>query len=386
MNGPYLLNRMSGMSSQYDLSPGWHIPDQAMGRAERSSSHMNDPISFERPPITAGSHMLQHSTIIKTYWQNFYPYIRTLTDNDIGKEIMKVQSNNGDYSFVGEIMILRSINYLKKCNFCNRPSTFICTICKIKFYCSKECQKKDWQNHKKSCKKGLNHSFTYRPKYDKYGHTYDKITDYDSNDWVVVEEVRNIKPIRVTGDTYLTDQFTNRLSELNPFLKLKFNILCTNYSISLVNLKEAIDILNSHHVDIEDSLVYTYLQEYYVGIISKTDFLDKIGILISRTPEYDTSQPIPRVIFQTHNSKNSVNTYANIEEKKWVSKLKKCIDKEVAENQCVICITNEKKICAFPCGHLSSCASCVLKLYELNNMKCPICRSDVKKWHEIFMS
>jgi Ras family protein A len=39
----------------------------------------------------------------------------------------------------------------KKCNVCKKPSTSYCSKCKLIYYCSKECQKKDWKEHKTSC-------------------------------------------------------------------------------------------------------------------------------------------------------------------------------------------------------------------------------------------
>ena len=37
------------------------------------------------------------------------------------------------------------------CSFCQEPGNKKCSICKIRPYCSKDCQVKDWQNHKKNC-------------------------------------------------------------------------------------------------------------------------------------------------------------------------------------------------------------------------------------------
>jgi hypothetical protein len=39
------------------------------------------------------------------------------------------------------------------CNVCQKPSTLRCSKCRQAYYCSKECQKKDWKLHKKSCGK-----------------------------------------------------------------------------------------------------------------------------------------------------------------------------------------------------------------------------------------
>ena len=47
------------------------------------------------------------------------------------------------------------INELKKCHECNKSSStiFRCSACKLVYYCSKECQLKNWKMlHKKHCK------------------------------------------------------------------------------------------------------------------------------------------------------------------------------------------------------------------------------------------
>ncbi|CAG8660177.1 22642_t:CDS:1 [Cetraspora pellucida] len=38
-----------------------------------------------------------------------------------------------------------------KCNFCKKPTSYCCSRCKIKYYCSKSCQKKDYANHVLVC-------------------------------------------------------------------------------------------------------------------------------------------------------------------------------------------------------------------------------------------
>src|SRR5579862_7494779 len=39
------------------------------------------------------------------------------------------------------------------CNVCYNPTKTKCSKCHQTYYCSKEFQKKDWKEHKKSCKK-----------------------------------------------------------------------------------------------------------------------------------------------------------------------------------------------------------------------------------------
>jgi len=36
-----------------------------------------------------------------------------------------------------------------------RESKFRCTRCKERYYCGKECQAKDWKDHKRTCRKGV---------------------------------------------------------------------------------------------------------------------------------------------------------------------------------------------------------------------------------------
>ncbi len=38
------------------------------------------------------------------------------------------------------------------CGICLEKSTHICSVCKSRYYCSLNCQKKDWKLHKKVCK------------------------------------------------------------------------------------------------------------------------------------------------------------------------------------------------------------------------------------------
>ena len=38
------------------------------------------------------------------------------------------------------------------CSVCSKKGSKKCSNCKLQFYCSKQCQKKDWKNHKAICK------------------------------------------------------------------------------------------------------------------------------------------------------------------------------------------------------------------------------------------
>jgi hypothetical protein len=43
----------------------------------------------------------------------------------------------------------------KKCSMCEKETETKCSRCKEKRYCSVECQKKDWKEHKKTCGKSI---------------------------------------------------------------------------------------------------------------------------------------------------------------------------------------------------------------------------------------
>jgi hypothetical protein len=40
---------------------------------------------------------------------------------------------------------------LTGCVSCQKPATKRCTLCKVSYYCSKECQKSNWKFHKTVC-------------------------------------------------------------------------------------------------------------------------------------------------------------------------------------------------------------------------------------------
>ena len=48
------------------------------------------------------------------------------------------------------------LKHKAKCSNCDKPNSNLkCSKCKLVFYCSKECQVKDWSTHKLLCKDQL---------------------------------------------------------------------------------------------------------------------------------------------------------------------------------------------------------------------------------------
>lgn len=90
------------------------------------------------------------------------PYSRSLTKDDLGKYVTKVTHSIYmgvvDLSYTNRIFVLKRIDIIdnpcgaKLEHDCSKQKcTLVCKKCKIVFYCSKECQVKDWKRHKELC-------------------------------------------------------------------------------------------------------------------------------------------------------------------------------------------------------------------------------------------
>ena len=51
----------------------------------------------------------------------------------------------------------------KKCRTCGGKAELQCSVCNVSTYCSRDCQAKDWVNHKKRC-----HKYDYDPKFKMF--------------------------------------------------------------------------------------------------------------------------------------------------------------------------------------------------------------------------
>jgi len=85
------------------------------------------------------------------------------------------------------------------------------------------------------------------------------------------------------------------------------------------------------------------------------------------------SIPKDKVIKQTFNIdelKTYINTLPHNEANKKITISK--IFGEDEDNECNVCMTNNKDVVFAPCGHFSCCNSCALQC-----QKCPICRGKI---------
>lgn len=49
-----------------------------------------------------------------------------------------------------------STNNQKLCAVCNKPSILLCSRCRTIYYCSQDCQRSDWREHKPNCSQIIN--------------------------------------------------------------------------------------------------------------------------------------------------------------------------------------------------------------------------------------
>jgi hypothetical protein len=107
------------------------------------------------------------------------------------------------------------------CSICGKSGAITCSGCKIATYCGKECQKKDWSNHRANC---TNAKILMRTEGDTRDATWcaasylgRTVSSLDGEDRKTIEELYERKMVMYTGTM--------------PFSKkkqIKCVLLCTN--------------------------------------------------------------------------------------------------------------------------------------------------------------
>lgn len=92
-----------------------------------------------------------------------------------------VTVENGKFHNIENDVVFMSAPKSSPCSVCFTPSTLKCSRCKVSFYCSVDCQRKDWAVHKNTC--DLVSSIT-KPQYykaptpdSKYLEEFDRLSD-----------------------------------------------------------------------------------------------------------------------------------------------------------------------------------------------------------------
>ena len=87
-----------------------------------------------------------------------------LSMKNTGLLIFAARSFDGDWRNLGWTFVIDCLPLLK-CTHCgmmenDNVEAKVCSGCQSTFYCSRKCQKNDWQNHKKVCKEkdGTDHN------------------------------------------------------------------------------------------------------------------------------------------------------------------------------------------------------------------------------------
>ena len=68
---------------------------------------------------------------------------------------------------------------------------------------------------------------------------------------------------------------------------------------------------------------------------------------------------------------------------KYIDERCELVNDEVGEPECIVCLTNRKKIVCIPCGHMKMCKECAIKIMS-KTRKCPMCRFSVEKILPVF--
>jgi len=60
-------------------------------------------------------------------------------------------------------------------------------------------------------------------------------------------------------------------------------------------------------------------------------------------------------------------------------------DLDIKENECSVCMSEDKNSVIIPCGHVSCCFNCAMTIKESTNPICPICDCKIESVHHIFV-
>lgn len=164
--------------------------------------------------------------------------IHTLFYDDIGKQIIKVRATSkNDFSYYGEILIVDKVELFGKrgCDvgICLKDGTKKCARCGNAFYCSKECQIRNWSSHKYICGKKPQRDpkyqkvvyFTRTEKYPLSIRSYlisDKYNDSDEyfDNWLRVDKVQNIDKLLFLLKERHENVMEYRKEEIDDMMKM----------------------------------------------------------------------------------------------------------------------------------------------------------------------
>lgn len=131
---------------------------------------------------------------------------------------------------------------MSKCHICNKITNNCCSKCKSIYYCSNECQKIDWNTHKKSCKQLLNNPHKdYLPNMD-----LDKPEKCKyCNKMVINEYDYSILPCNHIFH-YSCIIKSNNIDNINKLTCIICNKKCNNPFSIIKSRNIVFDILNKH--------------------------------------------------------------------------------------------------------------------------------------------
>lgn len=164
--------------------------------------------------------------------------IHTLFYHDVGKQVIKIKPTScNDFSYYGEILIVDKVELfnIRGCDvgICTKDGIKKCGRCGNAFYCSKECQTRDWGSHKYVCGKREQRDSKYQravylTRTEKYplsirsyliSGKYDKSDEYFDN-WIQVDKVKDIDRLLFLLKEYHAKRVDERKEEIDEIMKV----------------------------------------------------------------------------------------------------------------------------------------------------------------------
>jgi hypothetical protein len=137
------------------------------------------------------------------------------------------------------------------CHFCSKEAKYYCDHCISQYYCSYECQKNDWKNHKKICKKkNIDTKAFWSCKHigEKYIRYFLRWKDKVKN-LGLIYEYKTLYFIDLDkGDNIVTKEFDDEIE----------NVFIIDKQILIINFYGKIEVYDLDYLEMENPFVSIY--------------------------------------------------------------------------------------------------------------------------------
>ncbi|KYQ46581.1 Zinc finger MYND domain-containing protein 10 [Trachymyrmex zeteki] len=156
-------------------SPYYEITEHRLSQLSKLQKHLHDDILDQIAPLIELKRWLVYLNISPAMPSSnstcpvrveVIPQIKSTILEKYHKKWKKLARHQSKYLFTTDTSYIKEVAQIlsdvydlekldcietKKCSLCQEPSKKRCSRCKEVWYCSRECQVKDWENHKNIC-------------------------------------------------------------------------------------------------------------------------------------------------------------------------------------------------------------------------------------------